>query len=113
TRFSKRLKSQEFHMIDIACPYCGRFYHTQESHLGKQIKCSNPRCNKEIVLMKAPPSDAPTERPGPSNFNLGRLIPEAFFRRKLMTKRTPVAIRTTAIIFLIVLCAFLLNRPGD
>src|SRR5271167_386439 len=45
--------------IDICCPQCGRLYDTDESHLGKSIKCV--QCGKIILLIVGEPP-APEQR---------------------------------------------------
>src|ERR1019366_1984229 len=47
--------------IDICCPQCGRTYHTDESHLGKSIRCV--QCGKIFLLIVGEP---PASEQGPS-----------------------------------------------
>jgi hypothetical protein len=37
-------------MLNFSCPVCGREYHADEVHLGKQIQCSNPKCGEIITV---------------------------------------------------------------
>jgi hypothetical protein len=37
-------------VIDFCCPRCGTSYHADESHLGRQILCTNGACNEVITI---------------------------------------------------------------
>src|ERR1039457_3825962 len=41
--------------IDICCPQCGRTYHTDESHLGKSIRCVQ-RGKIFLLIVGEPPA---------------------------------------------------------
>ena len=55
-------------MIDVACPQCHAVYHSEESHIGKQLRCA--RCGFHVqilrtdraVVQQSPPSSAATRR---------------------------------------------------
>lgn len=40
-------------MIDVTCPNpeCQRVYHAEQSHVGKMIRCTNPKCNSLIPIV--------------------------------------------------------------
>jgi hypothetical protein len=38
-------------MIDFSCPRCGTHYHADESHLGKQIRCTGSYCEEIITVV--------------------------------------------------------------
>ena len=41
-------------MIDVYCT-CGRLYHADESHVGKSIRCTNPKCQALVPILKGEP----------------------------------------------------------
>ena len=43
-------EGRKFRMLDFSCPVCGRQYHADESHIGKQIQCSNSKCLEIITI---------------------------------------------------------------
>lgn len=42
-------------MIDFVCPRCGTAYHSDESHIGKQIRCTNPECQSLVPIVPRRP----------------------------------------------------------
>src|SRR5580698_9880870 len=55
-------------MIDVTCPRCGSVHHSEESHIGKHLRCA--RCGSHVPILRAdraevrqsPPSVAATSR---------------------------------------------------
>lgn len=37
-------------MIDVTCPQCGAIYHSEESHIGKLLRCA--RCGSHVPILK-------------------------------------------------------------
>jgi len=35
-------------MIDVTCPQCGTIFHSEEAHVGKQLRCN--RCGRTVVI---------------------------------------------------------------
>ena len=38
-------------MLDFVCPRCGRPYHSEEVHIGKQIRSTNPECGFLVPIL--------------------------------------------------------------
>jgi hypothetical protein len=38
-------------MIDVTCPQCGAVYHSEESHIGKRLRCA--RCSSLVPILEA------------------------------------------------------------
>lgn len=39
-------------MFNLFCPVCGKEYHADETHLGKQIQCGNPECGEIFTIAR-------------------------------------------------------------
>ena len=37
-------------MIDFSCPRCGTVYHADESHIGKQMRCTHRDCDEVVTI---------------------------------------------------------------
>ncbi len=87
-------------MLDISCPRCGAIYHSEEAHIGMQIRCT--RCG--YVISIAPLSKAVLVQPLPR-------VQSAVGRRGANRRQT--ALIVTTLVAIVAVSAVLLLRRSD
>ena len=96
-------------MIDVSCRHCGAVYHSEESHIGKQLRCARCGCLVSIVraegaAIQGPPTvkNAATRQVKPT--------PTTPFKRHFRLRR--VFIATAVLIALVSIAYVIARRPA-
>lgn len=86
-------------MIDFVCPRCGTHYHSEESHIGKQIRCTNPECQSLVPIVPLAGFVEPKHSKG--KWSVGRA---------LMAKRRQIYAVAISLIAVVPFCFLLLRH---